>query len=150
MSAVLEYFTGWESGNLREAYNPYGAVSVVATEANSGDFSLRVNLGIGTPAFASLKAPAVTDGEMDATSFGSDELYVTFHLWITTLPASDTAQLFRISNTGIVGLTLEVSSTGVVTVHDQDGGTLATSSVILGIGKWYRLDVHQPISNEFT
>ena len=143
MASVLEYFTGWESGSFREAYNPYGAVSVVDTEANSGDFSLRVNLGVGTPAFASLKPPARTDGEMDADHWGANEIYVTFHLWVTTLPASGTAQFFRISNLGVVGITLEISSTGVVTLHDQGGGTLATSSIILGIEQWYRLDVHQ-------
>lgn len=143
MAAVVEYFTGWESGNLREAYNPYGAVSVVATYANSGDFSLRVNATTAAPAFASLRAPAVTDGEMDATDFGNAELFVTFCLRMEALPVGGNPEFFRIYNTGVIGLRLLMASTGMIVVLDQDGSTLAYSSINLVADRWYRFDVHQ-------
>lgn len=141
------YFAGFEDGDGFELYatsSADGGSISVGTTAHSGAYGLNVTCPSGGTALGHVRKTLFTStGRYDST-FGLDTIYGSLYFRASTLPNSGETQIFVMKSTSYNTLGFTVDASGVLRAYNfNDDTLLATGTIDLVAGRWYRLDFKQ-------
>jgi hypothetical protein len=130
--AVLN-LNGFETGDLSEAQNTTGTISVVTSPVHSGAYALRINPTAATGNY-NMRGPTTTGAD---AALGLSTLYVSFYLRLAALPGA-TIFISRASDGTNFIASLQVTSAGEIFI-DATAGDSATAATLVA-DYWHRID----------
>lgn len=141
-SAPLQ-FTGAETGDmLDEIFAVSGTQSLQSTTVKTGVFAYRTNPSNPNSGYVSL---ACIDINGVFATCGSSNVWLKFDFRADTRPSGGQGTTEILTGADIVGSTkfnLMLSSTGLLSVKDATGATLATGSTTIATTTWYRIEIN--------
>lgn len=135
---------GGETGDLLEISSPTGSVSISSAQAHSGGYSYRVQGDGSTASYLDVSETNINNnGAMNATITLTDDTYLTFYLYIASIPATDEQLASTKDNSNRVKAELRLTSNGEIDLYENTGATKKEDgTTVLSTGQWYRIDFY--------
>jgi hypothetical protein len=133
--------TGWETGDSQEVVTTSGTFSVQTTTKRTGAYALQSNptttaVGYQQWRLANAWVAAASDAVL-----AHDTLYVTLYFQYATKPSSGDEPLIEFRHASGVKADVRLDLNGNILMYNSAGTLLGTSSSVLTVSTWYRLDI---------
>jgi len=135
--------TGFESGDISEAYTVNGSNLIQGSTVRTGSYALQTNPTTTNAEYFELRRPASdgNDAMLDVTT-----LFTRFYFRYATKPNSGSEEILAIYNASGSGsnkFDVRIDSDGKLSAWNQAGTTQlgSTGSTVLSSGTWYRIEV---------
>lgn len=136
-------FTGFDTGDAIESVGADNVTFETSTRLNASGYSLRVAPASSGTAYYRLSKIGI-EGTIDDGPFQGFEsvTYSKFHVYFTAFPAS-AAEFFSLYSTDIFSFNMlaRINNSGIITLHDVSDNTSATSSTVVSLNTWTRIEI---------